>query len=92
LPFQHEIAIELGFAASSVTTSAHGPSRHFAAAQQISRFRKEADIKWRAGLAGSVANDPERTAVLISGANEMDSSNGNATANSMPSVLRVRPV
>jgi hypothetical protein len=38
-----------------------GPSRHFAAAQQLGRFRREADIKWQAGPAGKVANDPQQT-------------------------------
>src|ERR1700746_2871513 len=38
-----------------------GPSRHFACAQQSGRFRREADITWRAGLAGSVAKDPKRS-------------------------------
>jgi hypothetical protein len=41
--------------------TASGPSRHFAAAQQFGRFLSEADIRWHAGLAGSVANDPFRT-------------------------------
>jgi hypothetical protein len=34
-----------------------GPSRHFAAAQQLCGFRREADIEWQARSAGSVAND-----------------------------------
>jgi hypothetical protein len=41
--------------------STHGPSRHFAAAQQLGRFRREADINWQARSAGSVENDPEPT-------------------------------
>ena len=40
--------------------SASGPSRHSAAKQRFGRFRKEADIKYLAGPAGSVANDPSR--------------------------------
>jgi len=39
-------------------TTGFGPSRHFAAAQQLGRFRREADINWQARSAGSVANDP----------------------------------
>jgi magnesium-transporting ATPase (P-type) len=35
----------------------YGPSRHIAHAKPPCRFRREADIKWRAGLAGSVAID-----------------------------------
>jgi hypothetical protein len=34
---------------SAVRNVANGPSRHFAATQQFSRFRREADIQ-RAGL------------------------------------------
>jgi hypothetical protein len=41
--------------------SAIGPSRHFAAAQQLGRFWREADINWQARSAGSVANDPQQT-------------------------------
>jgi hypothetical protein len=37
-----------------------GPSRHFAAERRLGRFLREADIKWQAILAGSVANDPTR--------------------------------
>lgn len=36
-----------------------GPSRHFACAQQSGRQVK-ADIRWQAGPAASVANDPSR--------------------------------
>jgi hypothetical protein len=43
--------------------SGFGPSRHFAAKQRFSRFRREADIKWQVGPAGSVENDPERTTI-----------------------------
>jgi hypothetical protein len=39
--------------------SACGPSRHFAAAQRLGRFRSEADINWQARSAGSVANGPK---------------------------------
>src|ERR1700747_1865500 len=38
--------------------STHGPSRHFAASQQLGRFWREADIKYLARPAGSVPNDP----------------------------------
>ena len=41
-------------------TSLHGPSRRFAAAQQLGRFWREADISWQAEPAGLVANDPFR--------------------------------
>src|ERR1700745_1226011 len=41
--------------------SAPGPSRHFAAERRLGRFLTEADIKWQASSAGSVANDPKRT-------------------------------
>jgi hypothetical protein len=41
--------------------SAIGPSRYFARAQQLDRFRREADIGWQAGPAGKVANDPKLT-------------------------------
>ena len=41
--------------------TAFGPSRHFAHAKSPGRFRREADIKWQAGPAGKVANDPTRT-------------------------------
>ena len=44
-----------------VLMSAFGPSRHFAAAQQLGRFGREADIKWQARSVGSIANDPQRT-------------------------------
>jgi hypothetical protein len=37
-----------------------GPSRHFAAAQQLGRFWREADISWQARSVGSVANDPKQ--------------------------------
>jgi hypothetical protein len=40
--------------------SPFGPSRHFAAAQQLGRFWREADIKWQARSVGSIANDPQR--------------------------------
>ena len=36
----------------------YGPSRHFVCAQQSSRLQVKADIKWQAGSAGSVENDP----------------------------------
>jgi hypothetical protein len=36
-----------------------GPSRHFAAAQQLGRFWREADINRQAEPAGLVANDPK---------------------------------
>jgi hypothetical protein len=39
--------------------SANGPSRHFAATQHFGRSRREADINWRVGPAGSVAIDPK---------------------------------
>ena len=39
----------------------YGPSRHFAAAQQLGRSLREADINWRPRPASSVANDPEQT-------------------------------
>jgi hypothetical protein len=48
--------------------SAIGPSRHFAAAQQLGRFWREADINRQAELAGLVANDPDRTGNLAAGA------------------------
>jgi hypothetical protein len=35
-----------------------GPSRHFAAARQLGRFRSEAEIKGQVGSASLVANDP----------------------------------
>ena len=38
--------------------SLNAPSRHFAAARQFGSFRTEADMNWRAGLAGSVEHDP----------------------------------
>jgi putative tryptophan/tyrosine transport system substrate-binding protein len=38
--------------------TAFGPSRHLAAAQQLGRFWREADIKWQARSAGSIANGP----------------------------------
>jgi hypothetical protein len=41
--------------------SLNGPSRHFAAAQQLGRFWREADINRQAEPSGSVANDPKRT-------------------------------
>jgi hypothetical protein len=40
-----------------VFMSPSGPSRHFAAAQQLGRFRREADIDRQARSAGSVANE-----------------------------------
>jgi hypothetical protein len=48
-----------------------GPSRHFAAAQQLGRFQVKADNKWQAGPAGSVANDPTETLVLTQGSRSM---------------------
>jgi len=36
-----------------------GPSRHFAAAQQLGRFWREADIKWQVEPARCVENDPD---------------------------------
>jgi hypothetical protein len=44
--------------------SAPGLSYHFTCAQQSGRFETNADIKWRAGPAGSVANDPSPTSLL----------------------------
>jgi hypothetical protein len=41
--------------------SPFAPSRHFAARQDFGRFRREADIKWEAGPAGLVENDPTAT-------------------------------
>jgi len=41
-------------------TSDIGPSRHVVCAQQSGRFQVKADIKWQAGPAASVANDPNR--------------------------------
>jgi hypothetical protein len=41
-----------------VHESPYGPSRHFAAAQQLGRFWRKADINWKARSTGSVANDP----------------------------------
>jgi transposase len=41
--------------------STHGPSRHFACAQQSGRLQIKADIERQAGLTGSVENDPEQT-------------------------------
>jgi len=38
--------------------TAFGPSRHFAGAQQLGRFWREADINRQAEPAGLVANDP----------------------------------
>jgi hypothetical protein len=38
--------------------STHGPSRHFAAAQQSGRFQVEADNKWQVGPVGPVEYDP----------------------------------
>ena len=35
-----------------------GPSRHFACEQQSGRLQVKADIRWQAGPAASVANDP----------------------------------
>jgi len=37
---------------AAVHESGSGPSRHFAAAQQLGRFRREADINWQARSAG----------------------------------------
>src|SRR6476620_7064574 len=45
-------------AIAAMHESESGPSRHFAAARQLGRFWRKADINWRAGPAGSVANDP----------------------------------
>jgi hypothetical protein len=41
--------------------STHGPSRDFAAAQQLGRFWKKADVKWQAGSARLVESDPKRS-------------------------------
>jgi hypothetical protein len=41
--------------------TANGPSRRFAAAQQLGRFWREADINRQAEPAGLVANDLTRT-------------------------------
>jgi hypothetical protein len=41
----------------AVHESVRGPSRHFAATQQFSRFRGEADIGARVPIAESDAND-----------------------------------
>jgi hypothetical protein len=49
--------IEIG----AVHESGIGPSRHFAHAKSPGRFRRKADINWRAGLVGSGANDPTPT-------------------------------
>jgi hypothetical protein len=46
--------------------SVHGPSRHFVAAQQFSRFRCRADITRLAADTTPVANDPKRTYVYLS--------------------------
>jgi len=46
--------------------SPFGPSRQFAAKQRFGRFGREADIKWQAGPAGKVANDPTETWRLTS--------------------------
>jgi hypothetical protein len=43
----------------SAATSCSGPSRHFAAARQLGRFRSEAEIKGQGGSASFVANDPK---------------------------------
>jgi hypothetical protein len=43
--------------------STHGPSRHFACAQQSSRYQVKADIKRQAGPAVSVENDSPTTEV-----------------------------
>jgi len=45
--------------------SAPGPSRHFAAERRLGRFLTEADIKWQASSAGSVANDPKQTSERV---------------------------
>jgi hypothetical protein len=39
-----------------VGMSAFGPSRHFAAAQQLGRFWREADINWQ-GRAGWIGRE-----------------------------------
>jgi hypothetical protein len=44
--------------------TAYGPSRHFAAAQQLGRFWREADINRQAEPTGLVANDPEPNNVI----------------------------
>jgi hypothetical protein len=41
--------------------SPSGPSRHFAAARKLGRFRSEAEIKGQGGSASLVANDPQET-------------------------------
>jgi hypothetical protein len=41
--------------------STHGPTRHFAATQDVGRFGTETDINRQARPAASVANDPKRT-------------------------------
>jgi ABC-type uncharacterized transport system substrate-binding protein len=51
-------ALGLELPASERPTSAWGPSRHFAAARQLGRFRCEAEIKGQGGSASLVANDP----------------------------------
>jgi len=42
---------------AAVHESVCGPSRRFAASQQLGRFWREADISWQARSVGSVAND-----------------------------------
>jgi len=42
------------------------PSRYFAAARQLGRFRSEAEIKGQGGSASFVANDPKATSHLSS--------------------------
>ena len=42
-----------------------GTSRHFAATQDVCRFRSEADVSRLVGPGQSVENDPERTSLSI---------------------------
>ena len=46
---------------AAVHESEFGPSRHIAVPREFGRFRREADINWKARSAGSVANDPKAT-------------------------------
>jgi hypothetical protein len=52
-------------------TFVRGPSRNFAAKQRFGRFQVKADIRWQAGPADSIENDPQ----LTSTAKEVDQIN-----------------
>ena len=48
---------------AALHASGVGPSRHFAATQQFSRFRSEADIERFSVCTEAVAIDPKRTLI-----------------------------